>query len=134
MSKYWKLIPIILIIFGCFVITLSSPRACRTAQIDENEIDTIFIKRCAGCHGTDGVPKIADMPNFTDPKFQSSHTDEELTKSITEGKDPRMPAYGEILEKEEIEALVPYIRKLAKAKAEEHKAKAEENKAKAKKK
>jgi mono/diheme cytochrome c family protein len=111
MKKYWKIVPIILFAPVFFMtITFCKGKAPQT----EEEIDTIFIKKCAGCHGTDGVPSIPGTPDFTDPKFHSSHTDEQLLKSITEGKDPRMPAYGEILEKEEIQALVPYIRKLVK--------------------
>ncbi|MBI4851136.1 MAG: cytochrome c [Acidobacteria bacterium] len=113
MSKYWKIIPIGLIVIFAFIATAIISIKGSILQTEE-EIDTIFIKRCAGCHGTDGVPTIPDVPDFTDPKFQNSHTDEELIKSITNGKDPRMPAYGEILEKEQIQALVPYIRKLVK--------------------
>lgn len=110
LRKYWKLLPIVLIIFTCVAAYINN---VRVTQSDEMEIDTIYIKRCSGCHGTDGVATKEGVPNFTDPKFQSSHTDEEFIKSITNGKDPRMPAYGEILEKEQITALVPYIRNLA---------------------
>lgn len=111
MSKYRKIALVVLIMITTLVVIVSSNS--RKPQTEE-EIDTIFIKRCAGCHGTDGVPSIPDTPDFTDPKFQNSRTDEEFLKSINDGKDPRMPAYGEILEKEEIKALVPYIRKFAK--------------------
>ncbi|KAF0241966.1 MAG: cytochrome c oxidase cbb3-type subunit III [bacterium] len=110
MRKYWKLLPVILVIFTCVAAYINN---VGSTQTDEMEIDTIYIKRCAGCHGTDGVPTIDGVPDFTDAKFQSSHTDEEFIKSITNGKEPRMPAYSEILEKEQITALVPYIRKLA---------------------
>ena len=52
--------------------------------------------------------------SFTDPKFQKSITDEQMFKSIDEGKGNRMPAYGTILEKEEMQQLVVHIRKMVK--------------------
>lgn len=108
MHKYWKLFPIFLIVLGCTAVSSN-----KTKSADDSDIDTIYLKRCAGCHGTDGTPRIKPAPDFTDPKFQKSLTDEQMLNSITNGKDPRMPAYGEILEKEEIKQLVTYIRDFA---------------------
>lgn len=109
MYRYWKLIPIFLVIFGCAAIR---PNTSKT--MDDAEIDALFVKRCAGCHGADGEPPNPNSPDFTDPKFQSSITDEQMIKSIDEGKNNRMPAYGTILEKEEIVQLVAHIRKMSK--------------------
>jgi mono/diheme cytochrome c family protein len=46
---------------------------------------------CMACHDTDGKGKVVRLamppiPDFTDPKFQSSHSDAELSHSILEGK------------------------------------------------
>ncbi len=109
MLKYWKLIPIFLVIFGC---AATRPNTSKT--IDDAEIDAIFVKRCAGCHGADGEPSNPNSPDFTDPKFQNSITDEQMFKSIKDGKGNRMPAYDTILEKEEMQQLVTHIRKMVK--------------------
>jgi cytochrome c5 len=49
------------------------------------------------------------VPDFTDAKWQASVTDEQLAKSITEGK-KKMPKQGGRLSPEEIKAMVKYIR------------------------
>lgn len=51
---------------------------------------------CAYCHGNGGkgtsFGKQAGVPDFTDPKFQQSKTDEQLIETIKAGKD-KMPSY-----------------------------------------
>jgi mono/diheme cytochrome c family protein len=52
---------------------------------------------CMACHDTDGKGKVVRLamppiPDFTDPKFHSSHTDAELSHSILEGKESTVGA------------------------------------------
>ncbi len=66
---------------------------------------------CVACHGTDGRPTVPDAPDLTDADWQRQRTDEELSKSIANGKGT-MPAFKG--SSADIEALVAYVRSLAK--------------------
>lgn len=76
---------------------------------------TTFNEKCARCHGEDGRGEtrsgsMLGVPNFTDEKWwQEEKSDERLINSVTNGKDA-MPAFGKKLSKEEIVALVAYVR------------------------
>ena len=76
----------------------------------------IFKKNCIMCHGADGKGfAVLKTPNFTDPKWQSSTKDKEITEVIKNGKKgTAMQAFGGQLRGEEISALVVYIRSLKK--------------------
>jgi len=70
----------------------------------------LFKQYCAKCHGEDGkanTPKGSQLMarDFTDSEFQSSKTDEQLIKTVTEGHED-MPPFGKKLTKEQIESLV----------------------------
>jgi mono/diheme cytochrome c family protein len=70
----------------------------------------LFKQYCVKCHGEDGkanTPKGSQLMarDFTDSEFQSSKTDEQLIKTVTEGHED-MPPFGKKLTKEQIESLV----------------------------
>jgi ubiquinol-cytochrome c reductase cytochrome b subunit len=51
----------------------------------------VYRAYCLACHDADGSGKVArkampDLPDFTDPKWQTSRTDAELKQSILEGR------------------------------------------------
>jgi mono/diheme cytochrome c family protein len=81
---------------------------------------TTFGERCARCHGVDGrgqtvLGGMLGVPNFTDEKWwKEEKSDKRLINSVTEGKDD-MPAFGKKLSKQEITALVFYVRRFNKA-------------------
>jgi|SRR5882724_1165895 len=77
----------------------------------------VFKSRCIKCHGAEGKGKPDFTPDFTDAKWQTSHKDEEITQTITDGKG-EMPAYDAILDKDQIASLVKYIRTLGKTGSE----------------
>lgn len=66
---------------------------------------------CVACHGVDGRPTTPDAPDLTDTAWQRQRTDEELAKSIANGKGT-MPAFKGT--PDDIAALVAYVRSLAK--------------------
>jgi len=68
---------------------------------------------CVFCHGEDGAGQAAGTPGWTDPNWQQSRTDEQLTATITNGKDNQMPKFGGTLTAEEIRAAVKFVRSLA---------------------
>ena len=78
---------------------------------------------CVQCHGPAGDAKtmmgrVLNAKNLTDPKVQTSFTDAEAAKVITEGVKvdgkTRMKAFGDKLTPDEIKALVVYVRSLKK--------------------
>ena len=79
-----------------------------------------FNEKCARCHGEDGRGETPSgdtlgVPNFTDEKFwKEEKGDERFINSITNGKEA-MPAFGKKLSKQEISALVVYVRRFPKA-------------------
>ena len=71
------------------------------------------MQKCAMCHGPDGKGKMKGAPDFTDSTWQKKQTDVEMIATIKNGHKP-MPPYEGKLSDEQINALVAYIRALAK--------------------
>src|SRR5437773_1904424 len=103
--KLLKLVLVILIFYYC--------SSCSKGS----DVGDLFFERCSGCHGTDGHPIKEDVPNCTTSDFQTSHTDDQLVDSITNGKLPRMPSYKDKLTDTQIRSLASYIRKFGKTKS-----------------
>jgi cytochrome c6 len=75
----------------------------------------LFETHCKKCHGELGRPtergQSLKAPDFTDKKWQDSITDEQIIKSITEGKG-KMPSWNKELTPEEIKAVARWVRVL----------------------
>lgn len=106
-------------------LTLQMPAAQEPAKApakSSEKAKMIFKRDCALCHNEngDGKTDIAkdmglSMDDWTDPKTLASKSDEELLKTIRNGKD-KMPAEDKgRANDEELKALVHYIRGLASA-------------------
>ena len=76
----------------------------------------LFKSKCSACHGADGKGYAAiKTPDFTDPKWQSSMTDKQITDTIKNGKQgTMMPKFADKLKDEEIDALLKQIRSFEK--------------------
>jgi mono/diheme cytochrome c family protein len=103
-----------LLVFGAVI-------AAANVHAQEADGKTNYSKKCAMCHGTDGVAKEAwakqGAKNFNDPAWQKTVTDAQMTKAISDGVPAKkMPSYKDKLKPEEIAALVKHIRSLAPAK------------------
>ena len=80
----------------------------------------VYEKNCATCHGVRGkgegpvgrALKPNPSPDFTDPSFWKGKTDEQLVRSIKEGKNA-MPPFGKMLTDEDIWNSLAYILQLA---------------------
>jgi len=72
-----------------------------------------FEARCARCHGADGKGKEAMKTTDMAAADVQKLSDADLSKIISEGKPPRMPAY-KTLTPEQVKDLVSYIRSLKK--------------------
>jgi len=78
----------------------------------------IFAKTCSPCHGKEGHPSAVfqkqGVRSFKDAAWQKTASDEQITKSIKEGKKgTMMAAFGKQFSDEEIQDLVKYVRSLA---------------------
>src|SRR5580700_12204283 len=86
-------------------------------QAANNSAATIYKTNCASCHGPDGrgsaVGKSLHAADFHSPQVQQQ-SDEQLSKVIADGRG-NMPPFGTRLSKDQIDALVKYLRTLAKA-------------------
>ena len=80
----------------------------------------LYQKYCQVCHGVEGdgdgimTKLMGIMPmDHTNPNETNSIDNEELVKSILDGKGRFMPAWRGILSQDDVEALVSYIRLLS---------------------
>ncbi len=103
--------------------TAASPAgAAPAASVDEfATAKAIYTKNCEACHGPKaegGLAKVNDK-QIKVPSLKSDHamkhTDEQLTKTITNGEE-QMPSFKDKLKSEEIAQMVRYIRKVVQAK------------------
>jgi len=85
-------------------------------------VDKVYAKNCQSCHAKDatGNPKMVKALkvelaalNLVDADTLKE-SDDALAKSITEGLNKKMPAYGKKLTAEQVKELVAYVRSLAK--------------------
>ncbi len=79
----------------------------------------LYGKYCAVCHGEEGygdgvMTEILDLEplDHTNPVVMNRMTNEDMIEAILSGNGEYMPAWEGILEREEVEALVSYIRLL----------------------
>lgn len=78
---------------------------------------TLFVRNCAGCHGTEGGGNGyrllgPDPANLTAPST-GKKSDSELLKTIHDGK-PNMPAWKGNLSEKQSRDVLAYVRTLAK--------------------
>jgi mono/diheme cytochrome c family protein len=76
--------------------------------------EEIYSRECAKCHAKDGRGKsfrgkMVHARDFTDADWQSQISDDQIIKSIADGKD-KMPAYAKKLSEAEIRSLVEVVR------------------------
>lgn len=120
MKRYWKLIPLMLLLCGC--VTDISSKFDTKGQDDEGKpVEVFYNKKCGGCHGLDGQPRLSSCPDFTDTEFQKTISDNEISNVILNGKPPRMPGYKDKMDNVEVKELVTFIRAFGKKEDEQGK-------------
>lgn len=90
-----------------------------------NDAQKTYEQQCAKCHGPDGsgntqIGKAVGAKDLRAPEAVKL-TDAEISKQIEQGKG-NMPPFGGSLSKEQISALIPYVRGLGKKQAASKKA------------
>jgi mono/diheme cytochrome c family protein len=83
------------------------------AKADTAAGEAMFKAKCAGCHGADGKGKEAMKTTDMAADDVQKMSDADLSKIISEGKPPKMPAY-KTLTPDQVKDLVGYIRSLKK--------------------
>jgi len=79
-----------------------------TSESARNEYE----EYCAACHGYDGIPNLPGAPNFSIGESLDK-SEAELIESIAKGKGDIMPAWQDILSKDERVAILRYVRSMA---------------------
>jgi len=75
----------------------------------------LYDKKCAMCHGKDGVAKAMGKgsANLNDPAWQEKNSAEAIVQVTTDGKkDTKMPGYKDKMTADEIKAVSAYIKTL----------------------
>jgi mono/diheme cytochrome c family protein/uncharacterized membrane protein len=83
-----------------------------------------FRRACAKCHDADGTgrqsrERMADIPDFTDSRWQAQRNDAQLLRSILEGKGEDMPPFRGKLTEEQARALVTEVRAFSRQREKE---------------
>jgi mono/diheme cytochrome c family protein/uncharacterized membrane protein len=91
-----------------------SPPAAAEAAADSD----LFGQHCAKCHGADGTGKprrgrLPTIPDFTAVSWQQQRSDEQLLRSILDGKGKEMPSFGDKLSEEQASGLLAQVRAFA---------------------
>jgi hypothetical protein len=106
----------------CFTLAAFAWGAAAAAQAPTPEPRATYTAACAACHGDDGRGRTASLvgfelalPDFTDCDFAVREPDADWYAIAhrggpVRGFDALMPAFGEALEREEIEAALRHIR------------------------
>jgi cytochrome c oxidase cbb3-type subunit 3 len=83
----------------------ADPKAMSTAR-------NLFQNNCAQCHGSDGGGA-KGFPNLADHDWQWGGEPDTVVQTITGGRVAAMPAWGDVLGPDGVEATVAYVRSLS---------------------
>ena len=94
-----------MIMFSCILFAATAPALAEDVPAGKAGYD----KKCAMCHGKDGVAKkmAKGAANLNDPEWQSSTTLDEVFKVISEGSET-MKGFAGKLSEDEIKAISEY--------------------------
>lgn len=83
----------------------------------DDDVAVVYKQRCKGCHGDDGkaqtkIGRAEKIDDFTSPKWQAKHSDDQIRKTIENGSEenPKMKGFKDKLTPGEISGLVKHIR------------------------
>ena len=84
----------------------------RSPDQEKRVVMSLYSRYCVRCHGVDGrgIWDIPDVPDFTDPRWQASRSDGQLTRVVLEGRGACMPAFRGTLTLDETRGMARYLR------------------------
>lgn len=92
-------------------VAAAKPAAIKSPSPQEINFVPLFQSNgCVFCHGEEGDGAAPGTPDWTDPEWQDSRSDEQLLESIANGKGEKMPKFGATLSAEEMRAALKLVR------------------------
>lgn len=80
--------------------------------VPQRNSEAIYLKNCAMCHGSSGKGDGGAVPDFASRRWRQAANLQRLGVIISRGTGP-MPSFGELLDREEIDAVSRYLLTLA---------------------
>jgi len=80
--------------------------------VPQRNSEAIYLKNCAMCHGSSGKGDGGAVPDLTSRRWRQAANLQRLGVIISRGTGP-MPSFGELLDREEIDAVARYLLTLA---------------------
>lgn len=89
----------------------AEPGASLQVPSTQSEGARLFVAyNCADCHGADGVGLMA--PSLQDGRWRFGGSEEEVYRSIADGRPEGMPRWGRMIPENHIRTLAAYVRTL----------------------
>ncbi len=108
---FFILIPVLfMFVMSCTDEKTAGTSGTTNASKEVKQGASIYDEKCLKCHGADGQGGIC--PNLVEGKWKYGGTDEDIYKSIAEGRPGGMPMWNEELGEKKIKSIVAYIRSL----------------------
>ena len=85
----------------------------RVPQLERPDLtvgELLWQGQCARCHGPTGQGGREASVNFTSSDWQASMGDQQIARTIANGKPPNMPSFADLLSGTQIKELVDHIR------------------------
>jgi len=98
-----------------YVVTLSGRKADDATKAEAGA--AVFAQNCAACHGAEGKGNpMLGAPNLTDNVWLYGGSLKTIVKTVTDGRQGRMPAHGEFLGGDKVHLLAAYVYSLSNTK------------------
>lgn len=107
MKQFWRGLPLVAVVLALCLV----PVVLNAQSADDN-----YNKKCAVCHGKDGLGNTAKgkKVHVKDVHENMKDSEEVMIKAVTDGKGEDMDSYKKEFTPEQIKALVDYYRGLGK--------------------
>lgn len=107
MKQFWRGLPLVAVVLALCLV----PVVLNAQSADDN-----YNKKCAVCHGKDGLGNTAKgkKVHVKDVHENMKDSEEVMIKAVTDGKGEDMDSYKKEFTPEQIKALVDYYRSLGK--------------------
>ena len=70
----------------------------------------VFAANCVVCHGPDGKgQQLLGAPNLTDGIWLVNSSQAQIEKNVREGRNNRMPGFGDFLGEDKVQLLAAYV-------------------------
>lgn len=101
-----------IVVFAILICGALSELGMGQGAVPQRNSEAIYLKNCAMCHGSSGKGDGGAVPDFTSRRWRQAANLQRLGVIISRGTGP-MPSFGELLDREEIDAVSRYLLTLA---------------------